>query len=106
MAKQIGANSWARESILGYNLHSEEHELNLMSFPSILHFGPFFPFPKAFSGHLNHLEEDGRQALQRRRRHLAQRQSKRWFFIVWWLAAVLYIRRCTILEMANNMLIG
>lgn len=48
MASQIGANSRARESILGHNLHSEEHERNLMSFPSILHFGPSLPSP-AFS---------------------------------------------------------
>lgn len=71
MAQQIGANSRARESILGHNLHSEEHELNLMSFPSILHFGPLFCLPRAFSGHLNHLAEDSLRALQCRRRHLA-----------------------------------
>lgn len=50
MAQQIGANSWAGESILGPNLHSEEQELNLISFPSILHFGLFFPLPQAFGG--------------------------------------------------------
>lgn len=49
MGSQIGANIRARESILGHNLHTEEHERNLMSFPSILHFGPSLHSP-AFSG--------------------------------------------------------
>lgn len=39
MTAQIGASSRAGESILGPNLHSEQQEPKLMSFPSILHFG-------------------------------------------------------------------
>ena len=63
MASQIGANSRARDSILGHNLHSEEHERNLMSFPSILHFDPSLPSP-AFSDPAAVWQGTSRPALQ------------------------------------------
>lgn len=92
---------------MGHNLHSEEHELNLMSFPSILHLGPSSPPQppslRAFSGRSNRLAEDSRRALQCRGRPLgAEREVPLYGVVTGCTAAI----AAAIRLMANNMLIG